>query len=129
VIVPQHDAAAEKTVFCINMIRLKKRKIKKMKLRKRLRKNKILYMTIRKNIQDKKDKLFNMEQMVILRKAEVFDAEKHVKEILAAHNHEPIPWKWHGKPLFESIVMEKMFRGGYKHIPGFDDFSKTVKKK
>jgi len=127
-VLPEHEATKDKTMLLINMIRLRRRKIKKMKKRKRLRKNRVLYQNITEERQAKRDKLFNAEQIGILREAESFDAETHVKEVLAAYNHQRVPRMWKGRFLFESAVVEQMFRAGYKDIPGFDQFSKGVKK-
>ena len=58
--------------------------------------------------------------MSVLREAEAFDAEKHVKEILAKVNHRPVPKFWKGKRLQESVVIGMMHKAGIK-VPGIDD--------
>ncbi|KAF2351291.1 hypothetical protein FHG87_017954 [Trinorchestia longiramus] len=112
--------AHEGAVFeCINMVRLRQKKMKKHKRKKEYKRNRVSHE--HRILMDiiRKEKLFMLEQTTLLDEAEQFSAEQYVTDKIKTYRR-PIPKFWKGKRLPESVVIGLMRRDGLT-IQGIDD--------
>jgi len=116
-IMPELERLSNLIYECINMIRLKKMKMRKHKRKKQMRKNRVSHeKRIEGNLR-RRQATFEAEMLALLNEANSFDAEKYLKETLAAYNHESVPTYWKGRRMHEHVVIQELLKLGLP-IPG-----------
>ncbi|XP_018017430.1 uncharacterized protein LOC108674043 [Hyalella azteca] len=104
---------------CINMVRMRRKKMKKHKRIKERKRNRVSHE--HRILMDiiRREKIFMLEQTNRLNEVEQFSAEQYVADKIKSYRR-PIPKYWNGKRLPESVVIDLMRKQGLP-VPGLDD--------
>ncbi|XP_011701859.1 PREDICTED: uncharacterized protein LOC105458333 [Wasmannia auropunctata] len=90
----------------VNMIRIRRKKMKKHQRRKLRKKMKFIWAKLRLKRKQKKEKLFQADLIAKIKEAEAFDAKAYVNERLTILNKERLPRTFRGEILPPEMIKQ-----------------------
>ncbi|KYQ52970.1 hypothetical protein ALC60_07696, partial [Trachymyrmex zeteki] len=101
---PTNERIIEKQA--VNMIRIRRKKMKKHRRRKLRKKMKFILEKVRLKRRQRTEKLFQTELIAKVKEAETFDAEEYVKERLSILNKKILPRTFRGEILPAEMIKQ-----------------------